>query len=521
MDKKKSIIIMAVLGVLIVALTIVVVLGGNRKKNKVNDTTEAEATTVEEVTDNNVEDKEEKQEDNKEKQVEGGVVTVSKPNTWEGDGRFWGQIDVTVTNNSGNEIKDWKVVLSAEGDVKVDSFWNGDFKKDGNTIVVTAVDYNQSILANSNIKDIGVIVSATNKEEFDKIGSEAKLFVGGKEVSGNVDTTTEEATTEATKDDNTEEITEEASKTESDGSTPVEIHGKLSVKGTDLVDEHGNKVQLKGISTHGLAWFPDYVNKDAFATFRDEWDANLIRLAMYTAENSGYCTDGNKENTKKLVDQGVAAATELGMYVIVDWHVLREENPNVYKEEAKVFFEEMSSKYKDNVNVIYEICNEPNGSTSWSDVKSYAEEIVPVIRKNDKDAVIIIGTPNWSQDVDIASKDPVSGDNLMYAVHFYAATHTDNIRKKVKTALDNGLPVFVSEFSICDASGNGAIDYNQADEWFKLIDEKNLSYAAWNLSNKDETSSLIKSSCTKKSGWTDDDLSETGIWLKKQILNDK
>ena len=106
----------------------------------------------------------------------------------------------------------------------------------------------------------------------------------------------------------------------------------------------------------------------------------------------------------------------------------------------------------------------------------------------------------------------------MYAVHFYAATHTDNIRNKVTTALNSGLPIFVSEFSICDASGNGAIDYGQAEKWFDLINSNNLSYAAWNISNKNETSSIIKASCTKTSGWTVDDLSDTGVWIRKQIL---
>ncbi|MGN0436268.1 MAG: cellulase family glycosylhydrolase, partial [Wujia sp.] len=160
----------------------------------------------------------------------------------------------------------------------------------------------------------------------------------------------------------------------------------------------------------------------------------------------------------------------------------------------------------------------PNGGTTWADVKSYAEEVIPVIRKNCPDAIIIIGTPTWSQDADIAAKDPVKGyDNLMYAVHFYAATHTDNIRNKVKTALEAGIPIFISEFSICDASGNGANDYNQADLWMQLINDNNLSYAAWSLSNKDETSALISSSCTKTSGWTDAELSETGKWVKQTI----
>ncbi|MBQ8912488.1 MAG: glycoside hydrolase family 5 protein, partial [Lachnospiraceae bacterium] len=310
-------------------------------------------------------------------------------------------------------------------------------------------------------------------------------------------------------------------KTEDNGKTPFENHGKLSVKGTDIVDKNGDKFQLKGPSTHGIAWFPDYVSYDTFKTFRDDWGANMIRIAMYTHENGGYSNGGDKNYLKGLVDAGVNAATDLGMYVIVDWHVLQEQNPQVYKSDAIDFFNEMSEKYKDYDNVIFEICNEPNGNATWSDVKSYAEEVIPVIRANCPDTIIIVGTPTWSQDVDIAANDPITGyNNIMYAAHFYASTHKDAIRNKVTTAIGKGLPVFISECSICDASGNGSIDYNEADAWFKLIDDYNLSYAVWNISNKDETSSLISSSCNKTSGWTDDELSETGKWFKNQIKND-
>ena len=295
---------------------------------------------------------------------------------------------------------------------------------------------------------------------------------------------------------------------------------RLQVKGTQLVNSSGKKVQLRGISTHGLSWYPEYVNQSAFTFMKKNWKVNAVRLAMYTAEYNGYCT-GDASNRRKLeacIDNGVKYATNAGMYVIIDWHILSDGNPQQNQKEALKFFKKMAKKYKNNTNVIYEICNEPNGGTTWADVKSYAEEVIPIIRKNTKDALIIVGTPTWSQDVDIAAEDPDTGyDNIMYAVNFYAATHTDNIRNKVTTAISKGLPFFVSEFSICDASGNGAIDYDQAAKWFDLIDSNNLSYAAWNLSNKAETSSLIDSSCTKTSGWTDEDYSETGKWLKKQM----
>lgn len=290
--------------------------------------------------------------------------------------------------------------------------------------------------------------------------------------------------------------------------------GSLQVKGTALTDQDGNPVQLRGISTHGLAWFPGYVNEDCFRELREDWQANVIRLAMYTAENGGYCTDGDKDKLKKLVQDGVAYATENDMYVIIDWHVLSDQNPNTYIDESKNFFREMSALYADYNNVIYEICNEPNGGTGWQDIKTYAEAVIPVIRENDENAVILVGTPNWSQYVDQAAADPITGySNIMYTLHFYAATHTDWLRETMTKAVNAGLPIFVSEYGICDASGNGAIDETQADKWVDAMDALGISYVAWNLSNKSETSAIFSSSCGKTSGFMESDLSDSGKWL--------
>ena len=296
----------------------------------------------------------------------------------------------------------------------------------------------------------------------------------------------------------------------------VAAHGALRVEGTQLVDKNGDAVQLKGVSTLGIVWFPQFVNKDAFADIKS-WGGNTIRLAMYTEEYDGYLSGGNQEEQLNRLDEGIKTATDLDMYVIVDWHILSDGNPNQHKEEAKTFFDEMSAKYKDYDNVIYEICNEPNGGTTWEDIRSYAEEVIPVIRNHAKDAVIIVGTPTWSQDVDAVAAHPLEEENLMYACHYYAATHKQELRDKVKKALDAGTPVFISEYSICDASGNGGIDYDEAEKWAEFTDENQLSYIQWNLANKEETSSLIKSGCDKTSGWTDEDLTETGLWLKQRL----
>lgn len=300
--------------------------------------------------------------------------------------------------------------------------------------------------------------------------------------------------------------------------TPVSVHGALNVDGTKLVDKNGDSYRLKGVSTHGISWYPEYINKEAFRTMRDEWGVNCVRLAMYTAEYNGYCVGGdeNKKVLLRKVDEGVAYATELGMYVIIDWHNLSDGNPKTYQKKAVSFFNRMAKKYKDQDNVIYEICNEPNGDTVWKEIKSYAKTVIKTIRKQDKDAIIIVGTPTWSQDVDVASESPITGyDNLMYAFHFYAGTHQASYRKKVTTAINNGLPVFVSEFGITDALGNGSVNTKEGAAWYQFLKKNGISCVAWNLSNKNESSALLKSSCKRTSGWKKSDLSDWGKWLVK------
>ena len=291
--------------------------------------------------------------------------------------------------------------------------------------------------------------------------------------------------------------------------------GRLHVKGTKLVDKKGHEVQLRGVSTHGLSWYPQYVNDKCFAQLHDKWGANVVRLAVYTEEYNGYCSGDakNRSDLKKLIKKGVKLAKKHKMYVIVDWHILSDGNPNSHKKEAKAFFKEMSKEFKDYNNVIYEICNEPNNGTSWKEIKSYAKSVISTIRENDKKAMIVVGTPTWSQDVDQAAADPIKGDNIMYALHFYAATHKADLRNKMTAAINKGLPVFVTEYGICDASGNGAIDKKEADRWIQTMDEYGVSYIAWNLSNKQESSSIIKSSCSKVSGFKKSELSDEGRWL--------
>ena len=555
---KGAFIAIVVLALAVIGLVAFIIGDKTGKKKKSDDNTTKVENTTEATTDNTTEkatdttttagtekdtteattEKTEKKDDPILSSKSPIYIKLDNSGYWGDGSSFTCQYNVNVVNNSGKAVENWEVVFTGFGkDSKLGDNWSGNYKLEDGTLSIKPVDYNNKIEDKNEI-NFGFQVILTSEAEAKNATRAVKLYIDGKEYDaaaavGGEDKTeadTKEDKTESTKDEKTESTKEDKTeatkedKTESgkddktDGKTPFDAHGKLKLNGVDIVDKNGEKFQLKGVSTHGIAWFPDYVNKDAFQTIRDDWGANLIRIAMYTDENGGYCVGGNKENLKNLVKKGVDAATELGMYVIVDWHILHDLTPMKYKDEAIAFFDEMTELYKDHDNIIYEICNEPNGGTSWSEVKEYAEEVIPIIRKNCPDALIIVGTPTWSQDADAASNDKIEGyDNVMYAVHFYAATHKEGIRDKVKTARANGAAVFISEFSICDASGDGAIDYASAKDWMDYLDDNDISYAMWNLSNKNEASSLISSGCNKTSGWSADDMSETGKWLLEQL----
>lgn len=353
------------------------------------------------------------------------------------------------------------------------------------------------------------------------------------------ETTTQSETSRETKENSTEVTTEESTEKTTEASTSQSptteqfttkvpekpaterpqtnnkgAVSKLNVVGTKIVNESGQTVVLNGISTHGIAWFPQYINKESFASVKDTFGANVIRIAMYSDPSAGYY-----QGLWNKVDEAVEYAKQVGLYVIIDWHILSDNNPNMYKSEAIKFFTYMSSKYKDCNNVLYEICNEPNGNVTWAnDVKPYAIDLIKTIRANDPDGIILVGTPTWSQDVDIVADDPITGySNIMYTLHFYAATHTDWNRQKLETAINKGLPIFVSEFSVCDASGNGWNDLNSGRVWMQLLDKYNISFVGWSLCNKDEKASILSTNCWTTGGWTDNDLSESGRFLIEEL----
>ena len=302
------------------------------------------------------------------------------------------------------------------------------------------------------------------------------------------------------------EINNEVNKVEKNNY--VSYNGNLSLSNNNIVNQYNEKITLKGVSSHGLQWF-NYLVTDENIKEIKSWGSNIFRLAMYTKEG-GYIDNKNIYNDL-LNDIDIIINND--MYVIIDWHILSDNNPNTYKKEAIEFFKKVSEKYKNTPNIIYEICNEPNGGTKWSDIKSYAIDVISTIRENSNN-IVIVGTPTWSQDVDSVINNKIDDNNTMYALHFYSGTHKEYLREKAKKALDNNVPIFISEFGVSAADGNGGVYLEEADKWMDFIKENNLSYINWSLADKNESSALLKPGNKVIS---DSSLSESGTYIKSII----
>lgn len=296
-------------------------------------------------------------------------------------------------------------------------------------------------------------------------------------------------------------------------------HGHLYVEDTQLVDEHGELVMLRGMSSHGITWFPRYLNGGAMKSLREE-GANLFRLAMYTDPPGAYVEEPQK--SKDYLYMGIESALAQDMYVIVDWHILKDGDPNQYMDEAESFFGEISSHYGNNPGILYEICNEPNGETTWEDISKYANRIIPVIRTNAPDAIILVGVPSYCTDFRGPLEKPLKFGNIMYSMHRYidVSEKKDCGAGQLEKILGQGLPIFVTEWGIAAGEDTPFEDEEKPDleqyyvenarPFVELMETYGVSWAAWALSSKDEVHSILRADCDKLSGWTRDDLTQFG-----------
>ena len=281
--------------------------------------------------------------------------------------------------------------------------------------------------------------------------------------------------------------------------------GKLKLVGNQLSDQKGDPVQLKGWSTYSLNYKGSCTGEGQW-NLMQQYGANVVRLAMPIDDpKDGGSYIAKPDYFKNLIKQSIAETKALNMYCIVDWHTtpdsLLSGDPNDYIAESKDFFGEISKFCADNGydNVLYEICNE--STCGWPNIKSYAEEVIPVITANQPDAIVIVGTDQWSQKIVEPMVMPMDSSykkNVMYSFHYYACSHYHFLGDF--RGVQKSIPVFVSEWSAVHFNGDGPFCMSNSDELIAACENipqapQLVSWCLWNWSSKNEASSFFTDSC--------------------------
>lgn len=295
--------------------------------------------------------------------------------------------------------------------------------------------------------------------------------------------------------------------------TPVEKHGRLKVTGTQLVDEQDEPVVLRGVSLGWHNWWPRFYNAQAVETFASGWKCSVVRAAIGVGPKNSYLQ--NPQWAMECLTQVVDAAIANGIYVVVDFH-----SHQIYREEAKAFFTQIAGKYKDCPNIIYEIFNEPLNTHTWKEVKAYSEELINTIRELSPENIILVGSPSWNLDLHLVAEDPIQAQsNIMYSMHFYAATHKKWLRDRGDEVLLKGIPLFVSECAGMEATGDGAINHAEWQEYVDWMEQRSISWVCWSVADKNETCSMLTPTASSTGPWTADDIKEWGKTVKETIMS--
>ena len=294
----------------------------------------------------------------------------------------------------------------------------------------------------------------------------------------------------------------------------VSFHGRLRAEKARIVGSDGKPVSLAGNSFFWSQWQGQYYTPEVVGWLKTNWRSTVVRVALGVTDEIGYLQQPaeNLARVTRVIDAAIAQ----DLYVIIDWH---DHQAHRHTAQAISFFQDMARRYGHQPHVIYEIYNEPV-QVSWAkDVKLYAEQVIAAIRAIDSDNLIVVGSPNWSQDVDVAAADPVQDANVAYSLHFYAGTHKQTLRNKALKAMELGAALFVTEWGTCNANGDGAIDDDSVRQWMAFMREYQLSHCNWAVSDKREAASIIVPGASPKGGWKESDLTASGRYVREFIRN--
>lgn len=296
-----------------------------------------------------------------------------------------------------------------------------------------------------------------------------------------------------------------------EATSPVSRWGQLKVVGNQLCDYNGEAVVLRGVSLGWHNLWPRFYNAKCVKWLKNDWHCTVIRAAMGVCIEDNYLE--NPEFALKCMNNVIKAAIKNGIYVIIDWHTYY---PS--RKEAVDFFASMAKKYGKYPNVLYEIYNEPM-EDSWDSLQVYAHDVISAIRQYDPDNVILVGSPHWDQDLHIVARHPLTGvSNVMYTLHFYAATHGQSLRDRAEAAWKQGIPIFVTESAGMECTGDGPLNIYEWNKWYEWMEMHKISWINWSISDKNETCSMLLPRAGKNGHWKSDVIKPYGKIVRSKLI---
>jgi endoglucanase len=290
----------------------------------------------------------------------------------------------------------------------------------------------------------------------------------------------------------------------------IQDHGLLRVHGGRIVDMHGKPFVLRGVSLFWSQWKPEFFNEPLVVWLRDDWNINVIRAPL-AVHHGGFLEDPAAQ--AKKIERVIRGAVDAGIYVIVDWHAHEKE-----LDAALLFFDGLSRRYRDCANIIYEVWNEPAPRYTWQrDIAQYCECIIGAIRRNGARNLVVAGTENFCQHPQKAAAAPLADDNVAYSAHFYAATHGEELRRRIEEAKSRGQAILVTEYGTSEANGDGAFAPRQMTAWWSFLESFGIGHVNWSISDKTETAAALLPGASPLGRWPQSMLTASGRLVRDQL----
>lgn len=289
---------------------------------------------------------------------------------------------------------------------------------------------------------------------------------------------------------------------------PIDRHGPLRVFPEGFRDAFGNPVCLRGVSLFWSCWADKFYTANTIHRLARDWNIDLVRLP-FASNGPGPAGDHEFE----LAQQAITAAISCGIYILVDWH-----SPEPCTEAAIRFFSTIAHTYGDCPNIMYESWNEPSNTSCWQlTILPHHEQVIAATRRFAPNSCFIVGTPDLCKAVDICLARPVRAENVAYSIHFYAGTHREGLRNRMRRATSAGLPLFVSEWGASEASGGGIVDLAEATRWLNFLTQHNIGHVNWSFNSKEESCSSLRPGARPEGPWHSWNLTRSGRYVRRYL----